>query len=836
MAPAYQSLAQVIHQFPQRGEQVALKFFNGFRIQSMSYRAFYENIVRCTALFADHQLQAGDRLMIWAPNSPAWAIAYCACALSGVILVPIDARHTAGFVESIQQQTQAKAIVHSQLRDCRFLGIQTIEAESLLDRLADYPATEPPGEIDADAPFQIIYTSGTTGSPKGVMLTQRNQAANLSDILSRVPVDDSYHLLSVLPLSHALEQLGGFWTPMAAGGSITYLQVLKPSALMEIFQRNHITAMIVVPRLLDLLKQRIENRLNDKRLGGYLALGQWMAPVLPRLLRKMYFYPVHRQFDLGFHLFVCGGSALPLEVERFWKGLGFTLFKGYGLTETSPVVSVEDYQHQRLGSVGLPLPQVEIKLGQDHELLVRGPSVFPGYYQNPEATEQSFQAGWYRTGDVCEIDPDGFVFIRGRIKDVIVTADGINVYPEDIEPVINRIEGVQEACVIGMGDDEHEVHAVLLLDSPEVNAAACISEANRQLAPEQQIEQWHIWPEPEFPKTTTLKIKKNEVRKRLQDQQDGQKQSAIEGTKLMQIIADLNNIPIEEIGPESTLGPGLGLSSIDRIELITRLETEFRLDIAEDQVTPETTVADLESILQARGTGRVQIPIRRWTLSKPIHYLRAGFEETVMRAILATFCRLHLRGAEHLEGLAGPVMIVANHTSHVDTPLIKQIFPKEIGRKLCPAAWKEYFDAHDRPLPIKIGKWLAWQYATILVNIFPLPQDMTARQSMIYAAELIDKGWSVLIFPEGSRTTTGDLLEFRDGVGFLARNLNVPLVPVAIYGGEKILRAGHAFPRRGDICLNIGKPWQPGNHSVDEIKERLRDEMESLYQQAKDLC
>lgn len=830
MSHSFNTLAEAVRAFPHFGKRDALRYFDGFRVHRISYERLYRFALQCARLFEELKVERGDCVMLWAPNSPAWATLCCSCALRGVVLVPLDARNEPDLARRIAQETQVKAVFRTRFKPDPGIEAPTILTEELLSRIEDLAPVEDNATIDPADVMQILYTSGATGAPKGVVLTQGNQATNLSDILERVDVDESFHLLSVLPLSHALEQIGGFWIPLASGGSILHLGVVKPSILTQAFQRERVTAMVVVPRLLEMLKQRIEEQLEAKRLSGYLRLGQAIAPYLPHVFRKAFFLPVHRRFNLGFHLFVCGGASLPLQVERFWKNLGFRILKGYGLTETSPVLTVESYKRSRFGSVGHPLRSVELTLSNEGEIRAKGPNVFSGYFNNPEATQASFEDGWFKTGDVGEIDADGFLFIRSRKKDVIVTQDGVNIYPEDIEPALNEAPGVKEACVLGMGEDESEVHAALILESDEIDPKTCVDHANRRLSPELRIVEYHIWPEAEFPKTTTLKIRKNEIRKRLADSADRNTAPIEEmGTPLQRILSELSGVPVQEITLEDALGDRLGLSSIQRMELIARLENEFRLDIAENQLTAETTVGDLERLTSDRSQNIPALPLRRWTLSTPIHTLRVAFEETVMRALLALFVKPRVLGLENVAGLQGPLLIASNHTSHIDTPLIKQLFPAPIGRHICPAAWKEYFDCHNAPLHVRIGKWLAWQYATLLVNIFPLPQDMTARRSMAYAGELVDQGWSVLIYPEGTRTKDGQLQPFRDGVGFLAERLRIPIIPVAIKGGEKVLPGGAAWPKRGEVEVSIGKPIDPKGMSMQEIASKLRQEIEVMY-------
>ena len=832
----FNTLAEIVRLFPGRGDRQAIRYFTGFRVLRYSYGEMYDLACRCAALFGDYKITQGDRIILWAPNSPEWAVVNCACALAGIVPVPIDARNTPDFVQRIAEETEAKLLIRTQFKKDICPSVPVLLMDSLFPRLREF---EPMREFPAIAPddcAEILYTSGTTGTPKGVVLSQHNLASNVSEVMNVVRTDSDYHFLSVLPLSHALEQTGGFWTPLAGGGSILYVKVLKPSALFEVFQREEITVMVLVPRLLSLLKQRIENTIAEKRLSGYLRLGIKTLSNAPRPLRKLYFYPIHRRFNPRFRLLVSGGAALDPEVESFWKAIGFELLQGYGLTETSPVLTVTAPGRTRLGSVGHPLDQVEIRLGEGNEILARGPNVFQGYYQKPEATAAAFEDGWYKTGDVGEIDADGFLFIRSRKKDIIVTSDGLNVYPEDIERVLEKQPGVREACVIGVGEKQEQVHAVLLLENESVDFQACVAIANSELLPEQQIDSCSRWPFSEFPKTTTLKIKKNEVRNVVKDGEpslvSGQ---TIGGTPLQRILCELALISPSELKPEAKLGNDLGLSSMDRVELISRVEEEYRIDIDDNLVTPETTVADLEGQIEKRETAQNRLDFRRWTRSLPCRMVRGGFEWSVVRPFLKLFCDIRCVGLEQVQDLSGPLLIVSNHTSHIDTPLIQTLLPSRIGHRVCPAAWKEYFDTEGQPWSVKIGKRLAWEIATIFFNIFPFPQMTGYRRSMVYAGELVDRGWSVLLFPEGSRTETGELGEFREGIGLLARNLQIPLLPVAILGGEKVLLRGKSIPKRSTVKIAFGKPFVPPELSYAEIALQVKGEISKLMKELEEM-
>ena len=328
-----------------------------------------------------------------------------------------------------------------------------------------------------------LTPSPVTGNPKGVILSHKNLVANLTQINRQIPIiTPEFTFLSLLPLSHMFEQMGGFFTPLYRGAAVVYLRTLKPSAIMACLGEEDIYAIMSVPRLMQLLKTTIERELEEKHLSGLFRSMMRLATRFPKGIRRILFFPVQSKFGRNFTVFVSGGAPLDPGGFNFWSSMGFTVLEGYGLTETSPVLCVNTMERQVAGAVGPPLPGVEVKI-EGKEVLARGDNVFPGYYENEQASRDAFtKDGWFRTGDLGEIGPDGWLVIKGREKELIVTGSGVNVYPDELEAVLNKIAGVKESCVIGIerGGGE-EVHAVLLLDGSGIAPEEIIGSGEQQV-------------------------------------------------------------------------------------------------------------------------------------------------------------------------------------------------------------------------------------------------------------------------------------------------------------------------------------------------------------------
>ncbi len=397
------------------------------------------------------------------------------------------------------------------------LGLPMLRIESIPDRARD---AEPlaPAPVTADDLVEIVFTSGTTGEPKGAMITHGNLAANASTVGSVFPFGDDERLLSLLPLSHLFEQTCGFLAPLLFGCSIVYPVSRQPAVLMRTFRENRVTMLLVVPAGMKLLNNAIERKVDGSGRRALFERLHGLARRAPRPVRRLLFRSVLRQFGGRFRTVAVGAAALETDLANRWIEMGFDVLQGYGATELSPVVSFTRPHRNRLGTVGEAIPGVEIRIGPDGEVLARGPNVFAGYWEDPEATATAIDAeGFYHTGDIGELSADGFLALRGRKKDMLAMPDGTKVYPEDIEAVLVRDGRIRDAAVVGLQPPDAEllVHAVLLLDGP-TDVEAVIRGANQQLGGHQQIRSHSVWPDDDFPRTPTLKVKKRVIVDRLE--------------------------------------------------------------------------------------------------------------------------------------------------------------------------------------------------------------------------------------------------------------------------------------------------------------------------------
>jgi len=819
-----ETLLHLFETFRQRGDKTVFVNRTGVRRQVFTYAELHDLSLKMAGLLEEHGVEAGDRVLLWGPNSPWWGVAFWGIMLRGAVAVPVDFMSDRERADTIRTLTEAKVLLQSRMKPERIVAPNTVFLEDLQYLLPERSPAASTAQPEPGDTAQLIYTSGTTGNPKGVVLTHKNLVANLTQIGEHIPiVTADYHFLSLLPLSHMFEQMGGFFTPLFRGASIVYLRTLKPSAILEALAEEDIYAVIAVPRLLQLLKSSIEQELAQKGLTELFARLLELGAGLPPRARTVLFYPVHKKFGTHFVLFVSGGAPLAPETFRFWHALGFTVVEGYGLTECSPVLAANTLERQVAGSVGQPLPGVTLKLA-DGEVLAAGANVFPGYYKNEKATREAFDAdGFFRTGDLGEFDAEGWLTIKGRQKELIVTGAGINVYPDELEGVLDRVRGVRESTVIGIdkGGGE-EVHAVLILDGSGRAPGEIVEEANRSLDPLHQIASFSVWDEPEFPKTTTLKVRKFLVKEKIvKGEAHGRGGAA--GDRLIALLARLTGSDPAGITDDTRLVADLGLSSIDRVELVNYLEQEFRLDIEDSQIGPETRVRDVRELIAKREKVHPGGHFRFWTNSGAIRLLRRVSDALLLYPLFRSFVTVRVEGAHHLEGLREPVFFVANHLSYLDQPSVMFALPREIRYRCATAAYEEFFFAKYRNLAERIWKLTAYQLATLLLNVFPLPQTRGFAGSLRYMGRLADAGIDILIFPEGEHSKDGRLGRFQLGLGVMVKEVGVPVVPLHIDGTRELLPPGAAWPRRGQVTVRIGPPLSFSFEEPGEIVERTRD-------------
>lgn len=489
----------------------ALLYTLGSGTETWTYGRLEKQAGRVAAHLRACGVSRGDRIVIWAPSSPWWVATFFGIMRMGAVVVPLDVRSSPDFVRRVISQSEPRLVIAASQFVAHWQHDVPIVDVAELDTLAPCDPDSVDSSISADDLAEIIFTSGTTGAPKGVMLSHGNIRSTVEAMNLVVPSGPQLRPLSILPLSHLLEQTVGLMLSMRGGTRIAISTGLQPALVQRDMRQYHVTTMVLVPRILSLFMDSIEQEVRRRKRERQWHLLMRLSAYLPRKLRRLIFRDVIRNFGGQLDFFVSGGATLDPDLERKWELLGVAILQGYGTSETSPVITSTSIADRKPRSVGKPMPGVQIRIARDEEILVKGPNVMQSYWKNPQATAAVIVDGWYLTGDLGEMDAQGRLYLKGRKRDLIVLSDGLNVYPEDVENALRRAPGLVDCVVVGIPSTRGpEIHAVMILQ-PGINPAECLREANSVLGSHQRIRSFTVWPEADFPRTHTAKIKRHEV-------------------------------------------------------------------------------------------------------------------------------------------------------------------------------------------------------------------------------------------------------------------------------------------------------------------------------------
>ncbi len=784
----------------------------------------------------------GDRVLLWGPNSAEWVAAFFGCALVGVIVVPMDDAAASEFALRVLQQVAAKLLVCS--REHAQPSIPTLLFEDFSEALSCHSSAFFPAESGPDDALQIVFTSGTTAEPKGVVITHGNVLANVTPLESEIRNYLKYErivhpirFLNLLPLSHVFGQFLGMFLPQLMGGTVIFQDTLKPAEVIGTIRRERVSVLVAVPRMLQSLKEKIERDLEDEKKIDKFRLKFQAAGGKHFLRRWWIFRRVHRQFGFKFWAFISGGAALDSDTEEFWGRLGFAVIQGYGLTETTSLISVNHPFRRGKGSIGKVLAGREVKLSDDGEILVRGGGVSSGYWGEQQVRPVGGEAGWYNTGDIGELDADGNLYFKGRKKEVIVTPAGMNVHPDDLETALRRQPQVKDCVVVGLPRDGNAEPCAVLILREGNDAEAIVKQANESLAEYQRMRAWSVWPEEDFPRTSTQKPRRNVILQAVQAQLENQPSAQMSSSPLAELIRRVKGTSSKFSSPgisgNANLESDLNLSSLERVELLGALEDRYQLDLSETRFAAVNTVGDLESMLHGKIPQRVHYHYPRWAQCWPVTWVRVAVHYLLLRPAVFFLGWPRIEGRENLRDTHGPVLVISNHIDDVDVGFILTALPARLRYKLATAAGGEALEALRTPpttrnILLGIFDRVEWALGVALLNVFPLPRAAGFRESFAYAGESVDHGYSILVFPEGHHTTDGKLCPFRAGVGLLANNLGIPIVPMRIDGLFELKKAKKRFAWPGQVLVRIGSPvrFPPGSDP-----EWIARELQKLVQE-----
>jgi long-chain acyl-CoA synthetase len=906
--------------FYQRFQESARKFPDNVALeiqrQETVERVIFAELTRMSESVANWlstRVPRDARVAILAANHPRWVAAYLGIIAAGRTAVPLDTAFHADQVKKLLIDSGASLLfcdvknLPAAVEAVEGINVGLVMTSAATERNSTQTNGSEPSlaaDLAADldsifaagpADFQpvvpaegdlaaLLYTSGTTADPKGVMLTHANLVGEANSVLAIIKVGPEDALLGILPMFHVLAQMANLFLPLFNGARVVYLETLNTTELLRALQERDITVFCVVPQFFYLIHERIFKELN-KRGKFTLRLVRTLLAFNRTLRRlglnagKLFFGKIHATFGSRMRYLVTGGSRFDPAIARDFYSFGIDVLNAYGLTETTGGAFINPPGHVVIGSVGPPLPGVEAKIVDPKpvedgappagEIAIRGAIVMKGYWNRPEASAEVLRGGWFYTGDLGYFDSGGNLFITGRRKEVIVLANGKNVYPEEIEAHYLQAQYVKEICVMALearpGDPTSErLHAVvvpnfeLLRERKIVNSKEVIrldiEALSHKIASTKRLGSYDIWQE-DLPRTTTRKLKRFQIEKKVRElKRKGAGDSDV-GTekekpltadehlwlerqdvkRALTILRESSRNQLDAIHPTHNLELDLGLDSMQRVELLTALEQQLGGEVPESQLAEIYSVRDLiDAVLASagRGEGHARAAEPAWSsiLSEPVtdpevlalarHNIFADVPFFLLGRLIYLFAldRFHLkmRGLENLPE-KGPYLICSNHQSYIDPLVLAAALPWLLFRDTFALGTSDIF---GKGFMRRLARW---------VRVVVLDPDANLMPAMRAGAFGLSQGRILILYPEGERTNDGNPTVFRKGAAILSIHAQAPIVPVAIEGFYEAWPRHKKFPKFTNLRLVLGKPIQPPplNEASEAAYERLTSELKS---------
>ena len=857
---SFATLSHLVATFATRGERTAIVAFQSEGVDERSYAALGERAAHVAHGLRARGVAPGERVALWAANSPDWITAYFGIVTAGAVAVPLDHQSTADTVATAIAHAEVQIVITTAARSVELLPLTGLPADNFvqLDGSGprDWPAlcAAPIGpELPIAQPNEVaslLFTSGTTGTPKAVPLTHANLAANVLELKAAQLIGPTARVLVPLPLHHTYPFTAGLLLSLATGATVILPAGISGPEISRATTMAHATAMLAVPRLCTALWDSVASAVQARGRGArtmfrlLLATSIAVRRVTGLHLGRWLFRSVHARLGSSLTLIGCGGAKLPAELTFNLEGLGWTVLTGYGLTETSPVLTFNSPAHSRLGSEGRPLPGAELRIaapaaGEAHgEIEAHGPSVFRGYWHNDAATATAFTAdGWFKTGDLGRFDTGGYLYVVGRNKELIVLPDGKKLFPEPVEklyaasPLIHELgifehNGVLAALVVL---EEHTVRergamrAASLLHEEIENIAA-------RLPPYQRIRSYRVTREA-LPRTQLGKLKRHLLSALFDEaanpthaptaEPSGADLALLEKERPAKAWEWLRErYPDRKLTLDTSPQLDLQIDSLEWVTLTIEIERRFGVTLTGDALSRILTVRDLLREIDAATTSAPQAAASVPSFMPPGPLLRAfgSLVLAVVRLVARTGWGVRVEGVERLP-TSGALLFTPNHTSYLDAGMMIAALP---WRQLQRTYW---------------AGWVGVMYSSALrrlvsrsARVFPVDPDRDPTAAMRTAQNLLQSGHSVVWFPEGWRSPTGELQSFQTGVGVLLQGGAVTAIPTAIHGAFAAWPKHERWPRFAPVRVAFGVPQRfAAGESPDAIRAALERAVRELF-------
>lgn len=810
------------------GEKVAISFGTN----QITYGNLFGKIEKFSS---EYELGRGAHAVIYSENRPGWFYAFYSIWKKSGVPIPIDFMATVSEVAYIiKDSTPSVVFVSAAKKSDMEKAITQAEILTRIIVIDEFDQFEP--ELVSNENFTsyqpdnvavIIYTSGTTGSPKGVMLTYQNLLANIKPISEQIPI---YHpncrVMVLLPLHHIFPLIGTMVAPMAVGGMSAISPSMTSEDIMATLQNNKITIIIGVPRLYAAIRKGIVDKINKSAVARLLF--GLAKKINSQKFSKKIFGTVHRKFGGAVEFLVSGGAALDPEVGNDFKILGFEVLEGYGMTEAAPMITFTRPGRVRIGSPGEALPGTEIRI-VDGEITAKGNNIMKGYYNRPDETAQVLKGGWLFTGDLGHLDNEGYLYITGRKKEIIVLSNGKNINPVELEDKILTSQLVKDC---GVFYQEDQLHVVI---QPDFDVTGPISHAelvekmryevvepiNQTISSYKRISGVYITNE-DLPRTRLGKLQRFKLSEYAKEEIPEIDEATSELSEEYRMIAEYIHVEKgKKVKPIHHLEFDLGLDSLDRVGLQVYIQQTFGIDIEASELPKFGSVEKLAYYVADKKTRMEESKIN-WTdiikekvnFKLPVSWLPTTIMLRVSKFFLHLYFRFRFKGLENIPD--GPCIIAPNHQSFFDGLFVTALLRTKQIRKT-------YFYAKAQHVKMPFMKFLARKNNVIVVDL-----NKNLKESIQKMAEVLKNKKNLIIFPEGTRTISGQLGEFKKTFAILSRELNIPIVPVSIDGAYNALPKGSFFPRPWKkVRVEFLQPVYPGNNSYNDLADIVRERIEN---------
>lgn len=695
-------------------------------------------------------------------------------------------------------------------------------------------------EVEEESTALILYTSGTTGNPKGVMLTIANLMSNINPLSEIELYGKEDRFIALLPYHHILALLANLLGPMYKGATVVIVDELSSEAIRGALQKYKITVMMGVPRLWEMLHKGLMAKINANKMA--VKMFKFCEKMENEKLSRFLFKKVHEGFGGHLRVMASGGAKLDAKIMEDFTTLGFMMLEGYGLTETSPIITFNRPGVSQAGSVGEAIPGVEVMIAEDKEVLAKGPNIMKGYLNNPEATAEMIdENGWFHTGDLGKLE-DGYLYIMGRKKEMIVLSNGKNINPADIEDEIMKGTNlIKEMAVVEYNNhlmalvhpDFKEVQEAKIANIKEKLKWEIIDKYNVDAPKYRKILEVKIMKE-ELPKTKLGKLRRFKLKELIGDSvKEKQKtdvkreKSPVEGTtEYISLKKYMKEVHDADILPESHLELDLGLDSLDIVEVLSFIESSFGAEIHEEDIARISSVEQLCHLIKEKG-GEFQDGNINWkqilTEDVQVDMAKSNIVGKVIRffttPVLKSRLNMRVKGLENLT--ESPCIFAGNHQSFLDGFMLNTLLPDEVGDNTFYLAVSSHFESGFR-------KFIANRGNVILVDV-----NKNLKETLQVAAKVLREGKNLVIFPEGARTRDGELQEFKKTFAILSRELDIPVVPFAIDGAYKVMPYGASMPSRGDVEIEFFKSLGGQDSEVRDIVVDTRGIIEKKLERNK---